>query len=296
MPRVERAGAGAVEQLRQRVADEAPLLEVHVPPVGGLLGDAERFGGEPRYADQQEDAEDQRVLGLRLDADAVGPLHVPTHDRPHDAGEEHDAGGIADERVRLVGAPHEDLHALGQLMVDLEHRGHGQEHEEPEVDHRVHQPGGRVAQQRAHVGAGAEVGEAPLRVLGRGAAAIGAAALPVPHPLRERPGTPDDHHRDHRVEGDLEWPRDAREDLAGHLGVAVPLGDQRHDAGQHGERGDGDADAQDELMGFDALLARRGRRRRGCVRAHGKREPTARQARRPKALGRFRSAEDFDQP
>src|SRR3712207_7699451 len=43
---------------------------------------------------------------------------------------------------------------------DLEHRGDGQEHEEPEVDHRVHEPGGGVPQQGLHVDAGPEVAQA----------------------------------------------------------------------------------------------------------------------------------------
>ena len=111
------------------------------------------------------------VLGLGLDADAVRPLHVaaqrsPTRRRPRKTS----AGGVADERVRLVRAAVEELEVLGQLVVDLEHRRDAEQHEEPEVDHRVHQPGGRVAQQRAHVDAGAEVAEAALGVLRRRAA------------------------------------------------------------------------------------------------------------------------------
>ena len=54
--------------------------------------------------------------------------------------------------------PCRNFSALGQLVVDLEHGGDAEQDEEAEVDQRVHEPGGRVAQQRLHVDAGAEVG------------------------------------------------------------------------------------------------------------------------------------------
>ena len=74
----------AVDQARQRVADERPLLEVGP----AVEGDAERLGAEAGDADGEERAEDDRVLGLGLDADAVGPLDVAADDRPHHADEE----------------------------------------------------------------------------------------------------------------------------------------------------------------------------------------------------------------
>ena len=122
----------------------------------------------------EEHAEDEGVLGLGLDADAVRPLDVAAHDRPQHAADEHEAGGVADEGVRLVRAAVEELEVLGQLVVDLEHRRDGEQHEEAEVDHRVHQPGGRVAQQRAHVHAGAEVAEAALGVAPASCGRLGA--------------------------------------------------------------------------------------------------------------------------
>ena len=94
---------------------------------------------------------------LRLDADAVGPLDVAAQDGPHDADEEHAAGHVAHQRVGPVHVAVQELGALGQLVVDLEHRGDGEQHQEAEVDQRVHDAGGRVAQQRLHVDAGAEV-------------------------------------------------------------------------------------------------------------------------------------------
>ena len=159
---------------------------------------------KPADADDEERAEDDGVLGLGLDADAVRPLHVAAQRSPTHAAEEDEPGGVADEGVRLVRAAVQELQVLGQLVVDLEHGRDGEQDEEPEVDHRVHQPGGGVAQQRAHVDAGAEVAEAALGVLRRRAAARRRlAALPVLHPVGEAERAPRDHHRDDRVEGQL---------------------------------------------------------------------------------------------
>ena len=54
-------------------------------PAAVLQRDAEHLGAEAGEADGEERAEDDGVLGLRLDADAVRPLDVAAHDRPHDA-------------------------------------------------------------------------------------------------------------------------------------------------------------------------------------------------------------------
>ena len=97
------------------------------------------------------------MLGLGLDADAVRPLDVAAHDGPDHADEEREAGEVADERVRLVDAAVQELQLVGQLVVDLEDRGDGQQDQEAEVDERVHDAGGGVAQQGLHVDAGAEV-------------------------------------------------------------------------------------------------------------------------------------------
>ena len=68
----------------ERVADERPLLVVGLV----LERDAHAFDEEPGDADQQQRAEDERVFGLGLDADAVRALHVPPADRPADADQE----------------------------------------------------------------------------------------------------------------------------------------------------------------------------------------------------------------
>ena len=74
-------------RLGERVADERPLLERRP----ALERDAQAFDEEAGDADDEERAEDHRVFGLGLDADAVRALHVAAHDRPADADEEHDA-------------------------------------------------------------------------------------------------------------------------------------------------------------------------------------------------------------
>ena len=56
----------------ERVADERPPLERR----RRLLREAERLGEEAGDADHEERREDDRVLGLGLDADAVRPLDV----------------------------------------------------------------------------------------------------------------------------------------------------------------------------------------------------------------------------
>ena len=165
------------------------------------------------------------MLGLGLDADAVRPLDVaaarsPTRMPPTNTS----PASVADEGVGLVRAALEELEVLGQLVVDLEHRRDAEQHEEPEVDHRVHQAGGRVAQQRAHVHAGAVVAEAALGVLGRRGRAgrRRLAPLPVLHPVGEAERAPDDEDRDDGVERELQRAGDVAEDLAVDRVVVVP--------------------------------------------------------------------------
>ena len=92
------APTSVLTSARERVADERPLLERG--PADER--DAHAFGDEAGDADEEERAEDHRVFGLGLDADAVRPLDVAAHDRPADADEEHDTREVGAERVRLV--------------------------------------------------------------------------------------------------------------------------------------------------------------------------------------------------
>ena len=67
---------------------------------------------------------------------------------------------VGGERVALVDAAVQELQVVGELVVELEHDGRDEQPEEPEVDERVHEAGGGVAQQRLHPDAGAEVAPA----------------------------------------------------------------------------------------------------------------------------------------
>ena len=99
----------------ERVGDERPLLELGP----ALQRDAPHLGAEAGDGDGEDRAEDQRVLGLGLDADPVGPLHVAADDRPHHTDEEHEPGGVADGGVALVDVAVEELGRLRELVVDL---------------------------------------------------------------------------------------------------------------------------------------------------------------------------------
>ena len=66
-------------------------------------------------------------------------------------------GEVGRERVALVDAAVQELEVVGELVVELEHDGGDEQPEEAEVDARVHEAGGRVAEQGLHPHAGAEV-------------------------------------------------------------------------------------------------------------------------------------------
>src|SRR5258706_426546 len=83
--------------------------------------DAQRLGEEPGERDDEERQQDDRVLGLGLDADPVGALEVPPGQRPQDADGEDDAGEVGRERVPLVHAAVQELEVVGELVVELQH-------------------------------------------------------------------------------------------------------------------------------------------------------------------------------
>ena len=149
--------APAVDSLGERVADDRPLLVARV----ALLGDTERFGAEAGDGDCEEGGQDDRVLGLGLDTNPVGPALPRGPKRRRIAQpvpiKQHGARDVADGCVALVHATVEELEALGQLVIDLERGRDTQQDDEAEVDHRVHDPGHGLAHEGLHVEPGAEI-------------------------------------------------------------------------------------------------------------------------------------------
>ena len=173
------------------------------------------------------------MLGLRLDADPVGPEApgaVAAEQRPHHADQVEHPGYVAHGRVGPVDVTVQELDRFRDLVVDLEHRGNGHQDQEGEVDEGVHDAGSGFAQQRLHGRARPEVTEAPPGVAGVGGAVVRGAPLPVLDPLGEQHRSVDDQHRDDRVEGQLQRPGHVYEHLAGDRRVVVESVDQRGDA------------------------------------------------------------------
>src|SRR3546814_12502286 len=81
-----------LDQPGDRVADERPLLEVR----SALPGDAPHLGAEAGDGDGEDRAQDQGVLRLRLDPDAVRLVHVAAADRPATARAQGESGVDAD--------------------------------------------------------------------------------------------------------------------------------------------------------------------------------------------------------
>ena len=196
------------------------------------------------------------MLGLRLDADPVGPEApgaITAEHGPHHADQVQHAGYVTHSGVRPVDVTVQELDGFRDLVVDLEHRGDGHQDQEREVDEGVHDAGSGVAQQRLHEHTGTEVAEAPLGVAGVGGSVVGGATLPVLDPLGEQHGSVDDQHRDDRVEGQLQRPGHVYEHLAGDRRVVVESVHQRGDAGSGGEQGHEDPEADDGVVGTEAL-------------------------------------------
>ena len=243
--------ARPVNELRERVADHRPPLVLGA----AFQGDAVRLGPEAGDPDGGQHAQDDRVLRTALDADPVRPPAsgpVSAHDGDRHPGEEADAGEVADQCIAPVHVAVEELQALGNLVVDLQHRRHREQDEEVEVDQRVHDPRPGLPHEGLHVHAGAEVGEAVLQVLRCGRPPIGCAPLPVLHPVRQLERTPDQQDRHHRVERQPEHRWDVLENLALHGRVVVELERRGCHPGQHGDHGDQQADPEPELACFQA--------------------------------------------
>lgn len=252
MPGLQRAERQAVHRLREQPADDAPAFVVDVLARRLLRCDAEHLSTEPAHADGEHHAENPRVLGLRLDTNPIRPLHVATQDCPHHAAGEHHARRVADQRVPAVHVAVQELERRRHLVVDFQHGGHAEQDEETEIDHRVHKARTAVAQQRAHVDPGAEVGEPALHVLGGRAPVVGRAALPVADAVGETQRAPDEHHRDDGVERNLQRTRNAAEHLAVHGRLVLPAGDGRQDARHQRERADAATEDDRQLVGLQA--------------------------------------------
>ena len=184
------------------------------------------------------------------------------------AADERQTGEVADERVTLIGAAVQELELLWQLVVDLEGGGDGEQHEEAEVDQRVHQTGSRIAQQRAHVDAGAEVAGAALDVLGRGLR-VGAGRPRSQFFIRSAKRNAHASSTGMTVNASFQRCRDAAEHDTVHGVLVVPVGDQRDDAAGGCEHRHPDADGDGDVMRLEpAALAGVVAVRLSVVRAH----------------------------
>ena len=126
------------------------------------------------------------MFGFRLDAYPVRPeptWPVATKQGPHHADQVEHTGDVTHRGVGPVDVAVEELHGLGDLMVDLQDGGHGHQDQEREVDEGVHDAGRRFPKQGLHVDARSEVAEPSLGVAGRGGPVVGGAALPVLDPV-----------------------------------------------------------------------------------------------------------------
>ena len=228
----------------KRIADERPLLEHRLV----LERDARGLHEEAGQADHEERRQNERVLGLGLDANAVRARDVAADDRPRDPDQEQHAGGVGAGRIREVRVAVQELEAVGELVIDLaDDRGDEEEHE-AEVEARVHQTGRGIAEQRLHPHAGAVVLGPLLDVLLVRAAVVGLAALVVAHAQRREPRDDEQHRRDDEVEDDLHRLRHVDEDFALHVGVVAPMRDRGQQAAREHEEEHQHAQRKNNLM------------------------------------------------
>ncbi len=79
----------------------------------------------------------------------------------------------------LVHVAVEELEPVGHLVIGLADHRYDEQEDEPEVEERVHHPGGGVTEQRLHPDAAPEVAQAALGVLAVRAPVVGTATLVV---------------------------------------------------------------------------------------------------------------------
>ena len=154
---------------------------------------------------------------------------------------------------RLVRMTVQELQRVGHLVIDLERDGDHEQADETEIDARVHDSRGRVAQQRVHQHAASIVTQPSSHVVASRATVVRSATLIVTHALRREPSDEQQHRRRHGVERDLHRGGNVDEDLTTDRRSIVPVGQRRCDATRKREYSDDHADAEHELVGPYAM-------------------------------------------
>ena len=153
----------SVDELRERIADERPLLERRAGRSSAMRSASVRKPVTPMTRNVPRITASSGLVLMRM---RYGRCDVAAHDRPADADQEHDA--------REVGAERSTPGTCGRAGTSAIRAAGGRSRsmtvamnsdDEPEVDARVHDARGGVAQQRLHPHAGAEVREPALGVL-----------------------------------------------------------------------------------------------------------------------------------
>ena len=151
-------------------------------------------------------------------------------------------------------------------MINFQSGGDTQQHEESEIHHRVHKTCCAVAQQCAHVDTRAVIGKTTLHVLWGGATTIWRAALPVTNAICKAERTPHEHRGDNRVESNFHGAWNATKHNTVDFRIALPSGDEGHNARHHGEESHSCANCNGQLVRAQALWGLIGLR--NSVRAH----------------------------
>ena len=197
-------------QKGERVAHKGPLLEVGL----AVHRDPRRLGHQSGDAHQNQEAQHQAVLGTGLGSDAGRGPDVAAEHRPRQPSQENQGEEVQDRRVPEVDGTMQELPGFGHEVIDLEGDGPGQQHQEPVIDHGVHEARGGVAEQGLHAQA---VGQVPHPPFPLPDTLFGTTSRPVASAEGEQiEGQPQEGgHRD--VEGGLQPCRNVPEDLPSHF-------------------------------------------------------------------------------
>ena len=154
----------------------------------------------------------------------------------------------------MVHATVKELEALGELVVEFKGGSDGQEYQEAVVQQRVHDAGDRVAKQRLHKDTCSVVLESAFCVFASSGSPIRSAAFPIPNTLCEIPRPEDEQHWDNDIEGELDAAWDVPEHLAVDGRVVVELKRRGGDTRKNGDRREGDADSQNQVVRLDTYV------------------------------------------